>query len=235
MRRRPRRSLEEPEALDTILARTGENRFARTRPPFDGRLWRESVGARIADRAQPIALRDGCWFSGCQTACGPTSFPLLADDVCSRLRERGVEVRRLRFRVGEPPLAERRPEPRISRSVPALRPLPAELAHTIGGRRRRRPSRRNRARRRSEPRLADRGRPWPRAVHQRSAASRSSPSRRWIRNRSAGPNVACFSRRCATYAAEADEVDRVDLSERVVELVDRPAPGRAAAARRRAR
>ena len=133
MRRRTRISLEEPEAVDTILARTGENRFARTRPPFDGRLWRESVGARIAERAQPIALQDGCLVLRVPNSVWAHELSMLAEDVCSRLRERGVEVRRLRFRVGEPPLAERRPEPRISRSVPPVRPLPAELAHTIGG------------------------------------------------------------------------------------------------------
>ena len=132
MRRRTRLPLAEPEALETILGRTGENRFARVHPPFDARLWRDSVGARIAERAQPIALQDGTLLLRVPNSVWAHELSMLAEDVCSRLRERGVAVQRLRFRVGEPPLAERRPEPRISRSVPAAQPLPAELAHTIG-------------------------------------------------------------------------------------------------------
>lgn len=132
MRRRTRQPLAEPEALDAILGRTGENRFARARPPFDAKLWRDSVGARIAERAQPIALQDGALLLRVPNSVWAHELSMLAEDVCSRLRERGVEVRRLRFRVGEPLLAERRPEPRISRSVPVVQPLPVELAHTIG-------------------------------------------------------------------------------------------------------
>ncbi len=132
MRRRTRQPLAEPEALDAILGRTGENRFARARPPFDARLWRDAVGARISERAQPIAIQDGCLVLRVPNSVWAHELSMLSEDVCTRLRERGVEVQRLRFRVGEPPLAERRPEPRISRSVPAVRALPAELVHALG-------------------------------------------------------------------------------------------------------
>jgi hypothetical protein len=132
VRRRPRQPLAEPEALDAILGRTGENRFARSRPPFDTKLWRDAVGARISERAQPIAIQDGSLLLRVPNSVWAHELSMLSEDVCSRLRERGVEVRRLRFRVGDPPLAERRPEPRISRSVPAVRALPAELTHTLG-------------------------------------------------------------------------------------------------------
>lgn len=133
MRRRTRQSLAEPEALEAILGRAGENRFARTKPPFDARLWREAVGARIAERAQPVALQDGALILRVPNSVWAHELSMLADDVCARLRERGIEVVRLRFRVGEPPLAERKPQPGISRSVPTVRALPVELAHTLGG------------------------------------------------------------------------------------------------------
>jgi len=133
VRRRSRQSLAEPEALEAILGRAGENRFARAKPPFDARLWREAVGARIADRAHPIAIQDGSLILRVPNSVWAHELSMLADEVCGRLRERGVQVQRLRFRVGEPPLAERKPQPRISRSVPTVRALPVELAHTLGG------------------------------------------------------------------------------------------------------
>ncbi len=132
MRRRTRKTLAEPEALEAILGRAGENRFARTKPPLDARLWRDAVGARIADRAQPISIQDGTLLLRVPNSVWAHELSMLADDVCHRLGERGVQVKRLRFRVGEPPLAERRPEPRFSRKVPTVRALPVELAHTLG-------------------------------------------------------------------------------------------------------
>jgi hypothetical protein len=133
VRRRRRQPLAEPEALEAILDRAGENRFARARPPFDPRVWRDAVGARIADRAQPLALQDGSLLLRVATSVWAHELAMLSDEVCARLRERGLDVTRLRFRVGEAPLAERRPEPRISRAVPPPARLPEDLARTLRG------------------------------------------------------------------------------------------------------
>lgn len=130
-RRRP--TLDEPEALDAILDRAGESRFARVRPPFELPLWRDAVGARIADRAQPISLVDGVLLLRVASSVWSHELSMLSEELCTRLRARGIAVTRLRFRVGEAPLAQRTVEPRISRSVPAVRALPQELARSLGG------------------------------------------------------------------------------------------------------
>jgi hypothetical protein len=130
-RARGRGKLDEPEALDAILARSGENRFARTQPPVSPELWRDAVGARIADRAQPVQLRDGVLVLRVHSSVWAHELSLLTETVCARLRERGVEARQLRFRVGEPPLPARKVEPRVTRSVPTVRALPAELANAL--------------------------------------------------------------------------------------------------------
>ena len=63
-----------------------------------------------------------------------------------------------------------------------------------------RPARGHRTRRLCQSRLADDCATRPGRTDHRSAASRSSPSRRCRRNRSAGPKDACLSRSCATKA-----------------------------------
>jgi hypothetical protein len=132
--RRPRReSLHAPESLEVILERAGESRFARVRPPMAARVWREAVGARIADRAKPVSLWDGVLVLRVPSSVWAHELSLLADEVCARLRERGVEARELRFRVGALPAVDRPPERRVARAVPASFPVPPELAHTLDG------------------------------------------------------------------------------------------------------
>jgi hypothetical protein len=121
-----------PEPLGAILERAGESRFARTRPPLSVSLWRDAVGARIAERAQPIAIQDGVLLLRVPTSVWAHELSLLAEEVCARLRERGVDVRDLRFRVGALPPIDRPPERRVARTVPAVRQLPNELARALG-------------------------------------------------------------------------------------------------------
>lgn len=130
--RKKRASLAHPESLEAILDRSGENRFARTRPPIDERVWREAVGARIADRVQPVALRDGVLLLRVPSSVWAHELSLLAEHVCARVRERGLDVRELRFRVGTSPIARRPPEPRASRTVPTMRALPRDLTSVLG-------------------------------------------------------------------------------------------------------
>jgi Dna[CI] antecedent, DciA len=129
--RRSRRSAT-PESLEAILLRAGENRFARLRPPIASRLWREAVGARIADKAKPISISGGVLLLRVSTSVWAHELSLLADEVTERLRARGIDVHQLRFHVGALPAIERPPERRVSRPVPAPRELPPEVASGLG-------------------------------------------------------------------------------------------------------
>jgi hypothetical protein len=117
--------------MRVILARAGENRFARYRDAIAPALWREAVGARIAERAVPISLEEGTLLLRVPTSVWANELSLLADEVCARLKERGVVARELRFRVGAVPPVDRPPERRIARAVPAVREIPAELARVL--------------------------------------------------------------------------------------------------------
>lgn len=132
MRRRPRQPLTAPEPLDTILSRAGENRFARATPPISAMVWRDAVGARIAERARPVSLQAGTLELRVPSSVWAHELSLLADEVCARLQQRGVDARKLRFRVGPLPAIDRPPERRVARSVPTERRIPSELAPALG-------------------------------------------------------------------------------------------------------
>jgi hypothetical protein len=129
--RRQRPPLRAPEAIEAILERAGESRFARQSSPVSRNLWREAVGARIAERAHPVSISDGLLLLRVPSSTWAHELSLLAEVVCGRLRERGVDVRDLRFRVGALPNVERPPERRLARSVPVRTALPSELASTL--------------------------------------------------------------------------------------------------------
>jgi hypothetical protein len=131
MARRPRPPPSAPEPLRAILDRAGENRFARAREAIPAALWREAVGARIAERARPLSLEDGTLVLRVPTSVWANELSLLADEVFARLKERGVIARELRFRVGAVPAVERPPERRIARAVPVIREVPDELARVL--------------------------------------------------------------------------------------------------------
>jgi hypothetical protein len=133
MKSRHRVPLAFPETIDAILERAGENRFVRTRPPVSLRMWQEVVGGRIAERAIPVSLQGGVLLLRVATSVWAHELSLLSDEVCERLRERGVHVRQLRSVVGALPAVDRPAERRSARSVPAHRPLPPEVARAIEG------------------------------------------------------------------------------------------------------
>src|SRR5450432_1727614 len=107
MAKRARPRLLRPEPLADILNRAGESRFAHTREAIPGLLWRDAVGARIAERAYPISIEDGVLLLRVPSSVWANELSLLADEVRARLKERGVAVRELRFRVGAVPTVER--------------------------------------------------------------------------------------------------------------------------------
>jgi hypothetical protein len=131
MKRRRRPKLVRPEPLVAILDRAGENRFSRQREAIPLAVWRDAVGARIAERAQPLSLEDEILWLRVPTSVWANELALLSDDVRARLRDRGIPVRELRFRVGVLPPVDRPPERRIARAVPATRELPLELARAL--------------------------------------------------------------------------------------------------------
>jgi hypothetical protein len=133
MAKRKRSHLATPEPLRAILDRAGENRFARHREPIPAALWRDAVGARIAERALPITLENEVLLLRVPTSVWANELSLLSDEVCARLRDRGVVARELRFRVGPLPPIDRPPERRIARTVPAVRAVPDELARVLAG------------------------------------------------------------------------------------------------------
>lgn len=120
-----------PEALEAILSRAGESRFARVRPPVPMTVWRKAVGARIAEHARPMALQGGTLILRVATSVWAHELSFLAEDVLGRLRALGIQAKTLRFRVGPLPAVERPPERRISRAVPHAADIPDELARTL--------------------------------------------------------------------------------------------------------
>ena len=133
MKRRSRERLVAPEPMEAILDRAGESRFARARSPIALAVWRDAVGARIADRARPMSLWNGVLLLRVPTSVWAHELSLLAGDVCARLRERGVEARELRFRVGALEAVERPPERRVARAVPTSFSIPAEVSRALDG------------------------------------------------------------------------------------------------------
>jgi len=131
MQRRRERS-GAPESLEAILDRAGENRFARIRSPVAGRVWRAAVGARIAERALPVSLFGGVLLLRVPSSVWAHELSLLAEDLCARLRQHGVAVRELRFRVGAVPAVDRPPERRIARAIPPAAALPPEVVRSLG-------------------------------------------------------------------------------------------------------
>ncbi len=131
MQRRRRPPLVAPEAVEGILDRAGESRFAHVRPPVAPRVWRDAVGARIAERAVPVSLVAGVLLLRVPSSVWAHELSLLSSELCERLRARGVDARELRFRVGALPGVDRPPERRMVRSVPTTRSIPREVEASL--------------------------------------------------------------------------------------------------------
>ena len=126
-----RKSLRIPEALDGVLARAGENRYARAKPPVSDQVWQQAVGLRIAQRARPVGLERGILTVRAATSVWSSELSLLSETLLERLRACGIEVKELRFRVGplEPPRSLA--EVRTSRQIPPPATLTPDLTAAI--------------------------------------------------------------------------------------------------------
>ncbi len=131
MRRTRRRSLKSPETLEGVLGRAGEDRFAWHRPPIATRVWTLAMGVRVAERAKPISLENGVLTVRVATSVWANELSFLQASLIERLRDQGVAVTELRFRVGPIDPPARPPERRAVRAVPAPAVLPRELAAHI--------------------------------------------------------------------------------------------------------
>lgn len=138
---RRRRRLESPEPLGDVLAKEGEDRFARVRPPIAPFQWRRAVGFRVAERTLPVSLKGGVLLVRAATSAWATELSLLAPQIIEGLVALGFDVSRLRFIVGDvavKPLVVQRPprkaalgplDPGLERSLAAV--FDDELRETI--------------------------------------------------------------------------------------------------------
>lgn len=129
-KRRRRPKLRAPEGLGNVLARAGEDRFARNELPVAPHVWAAAVGVRIADRTRPISIEGGVLLVRTATSVWANELSLLSETLVTRLRAAGVPIRSMRFRVGPIDPPERVTWVR-SAKVPRPRPLEADLARAI--------------------------------------------------------------------------------------------------------
>jgi predicted nucleic acid-binding Zn ribbon protein len=126
-KKRGRKKLDAPEALEELLDRAGEDRFAKKRVPIPVREGRAAVGPRIADRARPWTLERGVLTVKVATSVWANELQMLAPELVARLKARGFAVDSMRFRVGQLDQNERPPERRTFRKVPPPKPLEPAL------------------------------------------------------------------------------------------------------------
>ncbi len=128
--RRPRRpALRAPEPLHGVIPRApvGRGGVDGDRATVSDADWDAAVGRRIAERARPMAIVSGTLVVRVATSAWASELSLLSLPILARLRARGVDLRALRYRVGEVEAPARPAALRPARSVPAPCALPAEL------------------------------------------------------------------------------------------------------------
>lgn len=130
-KRRYRRALDAPEAMEELLERAGEDRFAKKRSPIPVAEWRLAVGVHIASRARPLAIERGVLIVKVATSVWANELAMLAPELVLRLKQRGYSIESLRFRVGALDMPERPPERRAYRKVPPPAPLEPSLRASI--------------------------------------------------------------------------------------------------------
>lgn len=132
-----RARLEAPEALEQVLERAGESRFARKQVPIPLAHWRAAVGPRIADRARPIALERGVLVIKVVTSVWANELSMLSPQIIEKLAEPapngspGIVVGSLRFRVGPLDVIEGIPQRRDYRRIPPPARLAPELERSL--------------------------------------------------------------------------------------------------------
>jgi len=118
------------ESLGSVLLRQTNVRAPGRQDahaPVRPRDWEEAVGSRIAARARPLRLDQGVLLVLTSSSTWAQELSMLSDAILSALKERGVPVKSLRFRVGEVAPPTRPPERAAPRRVPPLVALPGSV------------------------------------------------------------------------------------------------------------
>ena len=131
VRPKKRPNLKAPETLDAVLSEVGEQRFSKSPLPLSRSTWKKVVGLNIAERTEPSQLDRGVLTIRCATSVWANELSLLNDQLIQRLKDEGVHVRELRFRVGAIVTLERPPERRASRKVPKPVPLTPDVKEAL--------------------------------------------------------------------------------------------------------
>jgi hypothetical protein len=115
-----------PSVLGDVLAESRKFALERSRTPLDRHSYALAVGRRIADRTELGELRRGELTVYVASPAWAQELSLLAPQMLERLRERGVAVQRLRFRLQN---KEREKNPTRTAKVRQVsrKPLPPEL------------------------------------------------------------------------------------------------------------
>jgi hypothetical protein len=126
-----RRNLKNPEPLSAVLSKSSPDRAAPRAAPIPPQVWRNAVGARIADRTRPLRLDGRQLTVQAATAVWVQELTFLAPAILERLTAAGFHVDAIRFRVGpiDPPL--RAAKPALRRTVPSPAPLSLGLSREI--------------------------------------------------------------------------------------------------------
>lgn len=121
------------EALGMVLRRDTDLRVPTTidTSPVALRDWEAAVGTRIAARARPHKLERGVLWVRAASAPWAQELALLADTIVQQLAARGINVRSLRFQVGEVAPLERPASRDEVRSSPPAVPLPSPVKQEL--------------------------------------------------------------------------------------------------------
>ena len=114
-----------PSTLGEVLAESRKFALERSKAPMDRDSYRLAVGRRIAERTELGELKRGELTVYVASPAWAQELSLLAPQMIERLSERGLAVKRLRFRLQDNPAAKK---PAAAKQPPAPhKPLPPEL------------------------------------------------------------------------------------------------------------
>jgi hypothetical protein len=128
-----RHRIRAPEPLGTVLLRSTDARapVPVDVPPVLPRDWECAVGTKIARRARPTRLERGVLYVRTTSSTWAQELSLLADTIVQKLRERGIEVKTLRFHVGTVEPLKRPAWRTETRLAPEPAALPAEVRASL--------------------------------------------------------------------------------------------------------
>jgi len=93
----------EPEPLGRLLTHARDTAARRAGVAIDHETWREVAGDRIAQKSAPGGLEAGVLTLFVASPVWAQELSFLADEICAKLRQRGLRVRSIRFRTGTLP------------------------------------------------------------------------------------------------------------------------------------